>query len=192
MSTNKSKVFNSWHEYVDAIANYFTITNLGQSPDEVSRWEDLCEEETADAVQEEFRAWKRVAGKIADYAQDKELNMTLELAEEVWNSKYVPGLLDMYAGKKLEKKARVAAPAVEPTEHLAFIEGVKEYCLANYNKKGWGCDIVIECMTDAEIAEVIKGTKTLMGAKRRILAHVAPAADKREEQMAMAAAEAVQ
>ena len=41
---------------------------------------------------------------------------------------------------------------------MDFVKAVKSHALANYNKDGW--DYVVECWSDAEIAEEIKGCKT--------------------------------
>lgn len=57
---------------------------------------------------------------------------------------------------------------------FALVKDVKEYALANYNK-GW--DIVIETMEDSEIAQIIVGSTTVMGAKRKMSAHISPFID---------------
>lgn len=41
---------------------------------------------------------------------------------------------------------------------MEFVNAVKAYALANYNKDGW--DYVVECWGDKEIAEEIQGCKT--------------------------------
>lgn len=46
-----------------------------------------------------------------------------------------------------------------------LVEQVKEYAMEHYEDGGW--DVIVECFTDAEIAERIKGTRTLKGALKR-------------------------
>lgn len=41
---------------------------------------------------------------------------------------------------------------------MEFVNAVKAYALANYNKDGW--DYVVECWSDGEIAEQIQSCKT--------------------------------
>lgn len=59
-----------------------------------------------------------------------------------------------------------------------LVQEVKDYALANY-EKGW--DVVVETMTDSDIADVIKDAKTGMGAKRAMSAHIRPFVDMRNE-----------
>jgi len=47
-----------------------------------------------------------------------------------------------------------------------LVQAVKDHALANYEEDGW--DYIVECWTDSEIAEAIKGCKTPLQAIRRI------------------------
>lgn len=49
---------------------------------------------------------------------------------------------------------------------MDFVQAVKDYALANYNKDGW--DVIVECWADDEIAFEIKGVKTAEAAIRRM------------------------
>lgn len=60
-----------------------------------------------------------------------------------------------------------------------LVVAMREYALANYESSG--LDIVYECWSDAEIAEAIKGARTELGAKRKLLAAVAPIHDYRKD-----------
>ena len=44
-----------------------------------------------------------------------------------------------------------------------LVEKILEHAIANYSKNGW--DFVVECYEDEDILEMIKGAKTLHGAK---------------------------
>jgi len=52
-----------------------------------------------------------------------------------------------------------------------LIEAVKDYASLKYDA-GW--DVVVETMSDDDIAEVIKGSTTVMGAKRAMSRHIGP------------------
>jgi len=56
---------------------------------------------------------------------------------------------------------------------------VKDYALAHYATDGW--DYVVECYSDAEIADVIKTARTAAGAIKMMRAQVKPRADYRKE-----------
>ena len=43
-----------------------------------------------------------------------------------------------------------------------LVEAVKAHALAHYNDGGW--DVIVECYTDAEIADQIGGARTVKGA----------------------------
>ena len=64
------------------------------------------------------------------------------------------------------------------------VEGAKAHCTANYNN-GW-CDLVIETLTDWEIADIIENTKTVKGAVHKLAVHFGPYAGQRSEVRAMA------
>lgn len=66
-----------------------------------------------------------------------------------------------------------------------LIADVKSYAIANYSK-GEGWDIVVEAYTDDEIAEVIRGSKTKMGALRKMSREIRPKHEHRDEMMAIA------
>lgn len=46
------------------------------------------------------------------------------------------------------------------------LEQVKQHALAHYEDGGW--DVVVECYTDAELAEAIAGATTLKGALAKL------------------------
>jgi len=60
-----------------------------------------------------------------------------------------------------------------------FTTAVKDYALAHYETDGW--DYVVECYSDAEIADVIKTARTAAGAIKMMRAQVKPRADYRKE-----------
>lgn len=60
-----------------------------------------------------------------------------------------------------------------------FIQAVKNFAIANYEKDGW--DIVVECYTDQEIAEIIGKARSEKSAINRVKAHVRPSASYRAE-----------
>lgn len=68
---------------------------------------------------------------------------------------------------------------------------VKQFALDHYNdpKEGWW-DLVVETMTDDDIAEVIKGSFKSAGALYRMSKHLRPIHAHREEQRSIARAEA--
>lgn len=61
----------------------------------------------------------------------------------------------------------------------ALVSGVKSYALRNYDRSGW--DVVVETMSDEEIAEVIGNARSYNGAIYRVGQHVRPFADYRSE-----------
>jgi len=61
----------------------------------------------------------------------------------------------------------------------ALIAAVKKHALANYEKQGW--DIVIECYSDDDIAEIIKTARTPAGAIKMVRAEIKPRADYRDD-----------
>lgn len=76
----------------------------------------------------------------------------------------------------------VMAPPMPPSKPLALpelVKAIRDYARASGEL--YGLDIVENCMEDHEIAEVIKGAKTVLGAKRKILAHIAPIENKRKD-----------
>jgi len=60
-----------------------------------------------------------------------------------------------------------------------FTAAVKDYALAHYETDGW--DYVVECYSDAEIADVIKTARTAAGAIKMMRAQVKPRADYRAD-----------
>ena len=60
-----------------------------------------------------------------------------------------------------------------------FTTAVKDYALAHYETDGW--DYVVECYSDAEIADVIKTARTPAGAIKMMRAQVKPRADYRAD-----------
>ena len=60
-----------------------------------------------------------------------------------------------------------------------FTAAVKQHALANYEKDGW--DYVVECYSDAELADIIKNCRTEKGAIKTMRAHIKPRADYRAE-----------
>lgn len=73
--------------YVDAIANMFTITNMGHEfagRGGTKRWEHLAENETEDMLREEYDSWLKTAKKVEDAALKHGLPLTLATAEAIW------------------------------------------------------------------------------------------------------------
>lgn len=64
------------------------------------------------------------------------------------------------------------------------VADVKAYATANYNKHGW--DVVIETMTDADLAGVIGKRKNTRAAINAVYAHIQPFHERRTEAMANA------
>ena len=60
-----------------------------------------------------------------------------------------------------------------------LVKAVKAHALANYEKEGW--DIVVECYSDSDIAEIIKTARTPAGAIKMARAKIKPHADYRSE-----------
>ncbi len=46
-----------------------------------------------------------------------------------------------------------------------LVKAVKDYAIEHYNDGGW--DVVVECWSDAEIAEQIGGASTVKGAIKK-------------------------
>ncbi len=62
----------------------------------------------------------------------------------------------------------------------AMIVELKAHAIKYYNiGRGW--DLVIETMDDAEIADIIRGARTMDGAKRKMARYLNPIADHRRE-----------
>lgn len=59
----------------------------------------------------------------------------------------------------------------------ALLFGVQKHCRDNYTN-GW-CDIIIETLTDGELADIIKNARTLQGAIRKARQHVGGYAEQR-------------
>jgi hypothetical protein len=59
------------------------------------------------------------------------------------------------------------------------VEAVKTYCVHNYDN-GW-CDLVIETLSDWDIADIIENTKTVKGAVHKLAVHFGPYAGHRRE-----------
>jgi len=62
---------------------------------------------------------------------------------------------------------------------IDLVKEVREYAEANYEKGGW--DVIVECWSDEDIAEVIVGAKTKLGAIRKISPIVEVFADRQAE-----------
>ena len=60
-----------------------------------------------------------------------------------------------------------------------YVTAIKAHAIAHYETDGW--DYVVECYSDAEIADVIKTARTPAGAIKMMRAHVKPRADYRAE-----------
>lgn len=61
----------------------------------------------------------------------------------------------------------------------ALVEAVKAHALAHYEEGGW--DVVVECWDDAQIAEHVKGTRTVTGAVGRFEGVVSVWADRQAD-----------
>ncbi len=57
---------------------------------------------------------------------------------------------------------------------IFLVGAVKDYALENYSN-GW--DVVVETLSDDEIADVIAKATTVMGAKRAMSRHITPRND---------------
>jgi hypothetical protein len=53
-----------------------------------------------------------------------------------------------------------------------LIDAVRAYSIAHYEKDGW--DYVVECYSDAQIADIIKTARTAAGAIKMVRAEVKP------------------
>jgi hypothetical protein len=80
-------------------------------------------------------------------------------------------------GVRVDRAETLAVWKSVATQEL--IEAVKAYALAHYEKDGW--DYVVECYSDADLAEIIKGCRTASGAIKRVRAAIKPRADYRSE-----------
>lgn len=60
-----------------------------------------------------------------------------------------------------------------------LVLAMRRYAAANYESSG--LDIVHECWSDEDIAEAIQGAQTVLGAKRKLLAAIAPLNDYRAD-----------
>jgi hypothetical protein len=60
-----------------------------------------------------------------------------------------------------------------------LIAAVKQHAVEHYEQDGW--DIVVECYSDAELADIIKRARTAAGAIRKVKAHIKPRADYRAD-----------
>lgn len=65
----------------------------------------------------------------------------------------------------------------------ARVDAVKDHALRNY-EKGW--DVVIETMTDWDIAAIIEGTSTTKGAIWKVSCEIGPFVEYRREIVATA------
>ena len=61
----------------------------------------------------------------------------------------------------------------------ALIDAVRKHAVANYNSGGW--DVVVECYTDEEIAEVIGRARTVKGALAKFSAIIDVVSDRQAE-----------
>lgn len=64
------------------------------------------------------------------------------------------------------------------------IKAVRDFAVANYGQDGW--DFVVECWSDADIAEAIGKARTAKAAIAKVKAAIAPLAERRDEIMAEA------
>ena len=60
-----------------------------------------------------------------------------------------------------------------------LVAAVRQHAEENYSVDGW--DYVVECLSDAEITEIIKTARTTAGAIKMVRAHIKPRADYRDE-----------
>ena len=63
--------------------------------------------------------------------------------------------------------------------NMSLLQEVKDYALEHYNDGGW--DVIVETYEDCELAEEIKGVKTLAGALRRLRPLVAVWSDQQAD-----------
>jgi hypothetical protein len=60
-----------------------------------------------------------------------------------------------------------------------LIDAVKTYADEHYGQDGW--DIVSECYSDAEIADLVQGSATAADAIAAVLTHIRPIAEYRDD-----------
>lgn len=72
-------------------------------------------------------------------------------------------------------------PAMKAAAAPTLVDTIKAYATEHYNDAGAAWDVVIETMTDAQIAEIIGKAQTTTGGVRRMRTHLAPYADKRAD-----------
>lgn len=65
------------------------------------------------------------------------------------------------------------------TEMTELVEAVKAHANEHYEDGGW--DVIVECWSDEEIAEAVKGTKTTAGAIRKMRSVVGIYADRQAD-----------
>lgn len=93
-----------------------------------------------------------------------------------------PSAIDIFAGAPssaadvseiVERRAGIAP------EQAALVAAVRAHAIRNYNRSGW--DIVVETMTDEDIAALLGKARTEQGAIKVVLDHVLPAHQMRQE-----------
>ena len=60
-----------------------------------------------------------------------------------------------------------------------LIDAVRSYAISHYEQDGW--DYVVECYSDAQIAEFIKTARTAAGAIKMVRSQVKPRANYRAD-----------
>ena len=62
---------------------------------------------------------------------------------------------------------------------MKFVQEVKDHALQHYEEDGW--DIIVECYSDDEIADIIQGCSTEEEAIRAVLDDVTPYYQRQQE-----------
>ena len=60
-----------------------------------------------------------------------------------------------------------------------LIEAVKEHAIEHYTQDGW--DVIVECYSDSEIADLVQGAATAGDAIQAVLTHIKPIYDYQED-----------
>jgi len=97
-------------------------------------------------------------------ARDK-LDDLLHATDAEWNEEAVAIARAIYDSTRKERDIAMAIyDGVDPMSLL--VHAVRQHAAANYTKGGW--DIIVECWSNAEIADAIGGAKTEAGAIRNV------------------------
>jgi hypothetical protein len=82
-----------------------------------------------------------------------------------------------YRSRARADRRRAAGEA--QARRVALVGEVKRYAEAHYSDGGW--DVIVECWSDADIAEAIGRARTLAGAIRKLRTFVSVMADRQAD-----------